>query len=145
MRSLRLVVIVLGSTAILVGSTVAASAAIKIQRIVFDPAGSDTGSNTHLNKEIIVITNTGNRRVSLRNWTIRDTSGHVYRFESVGIGGHREITVHTGTGSDTFNHKYWDQDAYVWNNDGDRATLKRASGSVSDTCSYSGEGGSINC
>ena len=128
---------------LLVGAA-GASAAIKIQRIVFYPGGA-AGSNQHLNKEISVITSTGNRRVSLRNGTIRDTSGHIFRFEAVGIGGHREITIHTGSGRDTFNQKYWGQDQYVWNNDGDRATLKRASGSTADTCSYSGAGSSVNC
>ena len=46
----------------------------------YDPAGTDTGSNAHLNKEIVVVRNgTGKKRV-LTGWTLRDPEGHVYRF-----------------------------------------------------------------
>jgi hypothetical protein len=39
-----------------------ANAAIRIRKIAFDPPGSDTGSNTSLKQEFVVIKNTGNRR-----------------------------------------------------------------------------------
>lgn len=31
---------------------------------------------------------------------------------------------------------HWDLDNYVWNNDGDRATLKRPNGTIVDRCAY---------
>jgi hypothetical protein len=34
---------------------------------------------------------------------------------------------------------------YVWNNDGDRARLRRANGTLADSCAYSGAGRSILC
>ncbi|MDP3714589.1 MAG: hypothetical protein Q8R60_19150 [Mycobacteriales bacterium] len=35
-------------------------------------------------------------------------------------------------------HRYWGSGAYVWNNDGDAATLRNAAGSTLDTCSRRG-------
>jgi hypothetical protein len=37
-------------------------------------------------------------------------------------------------------NRYWRSDGYIWNNDGDRATLKKPGGTVVDRCSYSGAG-----
>jgi hypothetical protein len=53
--------------------------------------------------------------------------------------------IHTGNGSNSARHRYWGQYWYVWNNDGDRAKLKKANGNVVDSCSYSGAGSAVNC
>jgi hypothetical protein len=42
-----------------------ASAAIRITKIYFDSPGADTGSNTSLNAEYVVIKNTGTTRKTL--------------------------------------------------------------------------------
>jgi hypothetical protein len=42
-------------------------------------------------------------------------------------------------------NRYWDFGAYIWNNDGDTAKLKKLGGTVVDTCSCSGAGDSVNC
>jgi hypothetical protein len=55
------------------------------------------------------------------------------------------VTIHTGNGSNTSRHRYWRQDNYVWNNDGDRARLKKPNGTTVDSCSYSGAGSSVTC
>jgi hypothetical protein len=39
-----------------------APAAIKIAKIRFDPPGADTGSNSSINEEWIILRNTGNSR-----------------------------------------------------------------------------------
>jgi hypothetical protein len=44
--------------------------------------------------------------------------------------------VHTGEGADTARDLYWDRSTSVWNNGGDVATLKDASGNI--VSSYSG-------
>jgi hypothetical protein len=123
-----------------------ALAAIKIHKIQFDLPGADNGSNSSLKTEYVVVKNTGSNRVGIGGWTIRDTSGYVHRFAAgyrIGAGG--RVTLHTGSGTNRFAHVYWDQDNYVWNNDGDTAKLRRASGSLADTCTYSGAGRSILC
>ena len=96
-----------------------ALAAIKIHKINFDPPGADNGSNASLNAETITIKNTGSARVGIGGWTIRDTSGHVYRFGAgYRIGAGAKATLHTATAANRFGHVYWRQDNYVWNNDG---------------------------
>jgi hypothetical protein len=123
-----------------------ALAAIKIHKIQFDPAGADYGSNASLTAEYIVIKNTGSARVGIGGWTIRDIANHVYRFPAgYRIGAGAKLTLHTGSGTNRFGHVYWRQGWYVWNNDGDTARLRKSSGSLADTCSYSGAGSSVLC
>ena len=135
-----------------------ASAAIRIVKINFDPTGSDSGANRHLNREFIVIKNTGDRTRTIDGLKLHDRGrDHSYVFgdESQGEdvftnirlepGGF--IRLHSGQGQDsatatthgdmpTYYDFYWDLDNYVWNNEGDRATLKNASGKVVDRCAY---------
>jgi Lamin Tail Domain len=122
-----------------------ASGAIRITRIYFDSPGSDTGTNSSLNAEWIKLKNTGPHRRSLRGWRIRDAAGHVYRFGRFKLGAGKHVTVHTGRGSNTAHHRYWRQDWYIWNNDGDTAKLKKANGTLVDKCHYSGAGSSVAC
>lgn len=123
-----------------------ALAAIKIDRIRYDPPGSDTGSNAHLNEEYIVITNTGNSRVNIGAWSIRDVAGHRYDFaDGVRIRPGASIFVHTGSGDDTARRKYWDSGNYIWNNDGDTAVLRDDNGRRKDRCQYDGGGETANC
>jgi hypothetical protein len=122
-----------------------ASAAVKIDRIYFDSPGSDTGSNSSLNAEWIRLRNTGSAARSLENWTIRDNSGHVYRFGTYRLGAGKTVTLHTGNGANTPRHRFWRMNNYVWNNDGDRARLRKANGDAVDSCSYSGSGNFVTC
>jgi hypothetical protein len=123
-----------------------ALAAIKIHKIYFDSPGADNGSNASLNAEYIVIKNTGAARVGIGGWTIRDNSGHVYKFAAgTRLGAGAKLTLHTGNGTNRVGHRYWGQDNYVWNNDGDRARLRRANGTLADSCSYSGAGSFVLC
>lgn len=152
--------------ALLVGVTVClvlvaavpASAAIKIRKIVFDPAGEDTGDAGHLRKEIIVIKNNGSRAVTIDGWKLHDRGrDHTYvfgdrgqdedAFADITLGPGEYLRLHTGRGQDsgttgcnghcfTYYDFYWDLENYVWNNAGDRARLIRPNGNVVDSCAY---------
>jgi lamin tail-like protein len=122
-----------------------APAAIRIAKIYFDSPGADTGSNSSLNAEWIRLRNTGFTNRSLTGWRIRDASGHVYKFGTFTLRAGRAVTVHTGNGSNTAFNRYWRSDGYIWNNNGDTARLRNASGTVVDRCSYSGAGNWVNC
>ena len=135
-----------------------ASAAMEVRKIAFDPAGPDSGDAGHLRKELVVIKNTGSRAVTLDGWRIFDAGrDHVYVFGDRSRGNDvftdirlrpgEYVRIHSGRGQDsatasahgdtrTFYDFYWDLDNYVWNNDGDRATLKNASKTVIDRCAY---------
>jgi hypothetical protein len=146
MSSVRRTVVAIGSIAVLLGGSASASAAVKIKEIEFNPPGPDTGTSAHLNKEYVMFTNTGDTTVMLNHWTVRDADGNVFHF---GLGdripAHSELMIHTGRGSEALLHKYWGLRHYVWDNGGDRATLRRADGSVVDRCRYSGSGSIVTC
>jgi hypothetical protein len=122
-----------------------AAAAIKISKIQYDSPGTDDGSNSSLNAEYVVIKNTGNRRVSLEGWVLKDRANHRYTFGSFRLRGGGSVTIHTGTGNDTRRHVYQDSGAYIWNNDGDTAVLRDDSGRRIDRCSYPGGETSVTC
>jgi len=146
MRTWKRVAIAAGIATVITAMPAQALAAIKIHKIYFDSPGPDTGSNASLNAEYIVIKNTGSSRVGVGGWTIRDIAGHVYRFPAgFRIGAGAKVWVHTGSGSSGAQHRYWGMGWYVWNNDGDTARLRRANGSLADTCSYSGAGSYVFC
>ena len=58
-----------------------------------------------------------------------------------------EYTALRNSGT-TSHDLYWGSGAYIWNNTGDTATLRTASGSTRDTCTYvpkSADGGLAYC
>ncbi len=117
-----------------------------INSVTYDPAGSDTGTNAHVNKEIVRITNSTNKRRSLRGWTLRDRGSiHVYRFPRTTLRPGRTVKVHTGRGRDRGLQRYWDLGSYVWNNTGDKAILRNRAGRVIDTCSWGDGDGTAGC
>jgi hypothetical protein len=125
-----------------------ASAKIVIKKISFDPSGSDTGANRHLNKEWVKVKNTGLRGRSLEGWKLHDKGrNHTYRFPKVLLRTDEYIFIRTGRGRDSgvtgcngscysYYDFYWGLDNYVWDNAGDVATLRNRSGSIVDRCRY---------
>lgn len=133
MRSRNLLVIAI-ATAIVIIAPGLASAAIKIRAIFFDPPGSDTPAK--LNQEYVVLENTGNNRINLDGWKLRDQANHVYHFVDFKLAAGHKVRVRTGHGQDDGNDVYQDSGSYIWNNDGDKATLRKDNGTVADSCSY---------
>jgi hypothetical protein len=129
------------------GSTAqAAPATIYIYKVYYNPPGSDTGSNSSLNAEYVVIRNGDDVSHSISGWTVRDAAGHVYKFGTLRLGAGKQAIIHTGKGTSyttsASTHLYWGRSRYVWNNTGDKVILRRADGSLKDTCTYPGEGAS---
>ena len=141
-----LAVVIVGSV-LGVGSPADAASAIQIVKVQYDSPGSDSGSNSSLNAEWVLIRNTGSANRSLTGWTLRDPAGHVYRFPTFTLKAGASVYVHTGTGAATSAHRYQNRSWYVWNNTGDTAaTLKSAAGNVADTCRWTSVGtGSKTC
>lgn len=150
---MRKIAITTITTALALGALAPATAAepdqragaIQIARVSYDSPGSDTGSNPSLNAEWVAIKNTGKRARQLRGWKLRDTAGHVFRFPRFKLRPGRTVKVHTGRGIKTRRHLYWRQDWYVWNNDGDRATLRNRNGHRIDRCAWGDGGGVKRC
>ncbi len=111
-----------------------ASPRIIIERINHNPPRKDIPDK--LNEEFVVIENEGDETVSLAGWTLKDetTTGdrrHIYKFpQRVSLSSHEKAYVHTGPGEDSFEkdkpskwNLYWGRHSFVWNNEGDTATL----------------------
>jgi hypothetical protein len=119
----------------------ATTAPVQFGRIQYDSPGSDTGTNASLNGEYFVVRNyTGTRR-AIHSWTVRDAANHVYTFPSTFVlGANSAVRVHTGKGTNTATDRYWNRSAYVWNNGGDTAGLRNASGTQIDACGWTSVG-----
>ena len=120
---------------------------IKILRIEYDPPGSNTDTSRHVNKEFVVLVNTGQRRISLAGWRLRDSRPNRYLFDDTfGLAAGKRVKIHSGSGDDDRNDLYWGFDSYLWNNRGDTAVLLGDTGVHRDRCHYSGRGTSpVTC
>ncbi len=127
-------------------SAQAATSPIQFGLIYYNSPGKDTRTNASLNAEYVTIKNTSTATRSLTGWTLRDAAHHVYTFGSFRLGGGKSVRVHTGSGTNTSTNRYWGHKAYIWNNTGDKAYLRNASGVQQDYCAWSGSShSSKNC
>ncbi|MFC1439057.1 lamin tail domain-containing protein [Streptacidiphilus sp. N1-10] len=123
-----------------------AAGSVHLTKIYYNSPGSDTRSNASLDAEYVVITNTTGAAVNLKGWVLVDASNHKYTFTSFSLAKGKSVTIHTGHGTNTATNRYWGSGNYIWNNDKDKATLKRASGAVQDTCAYNNAKAAwVNC
>ncbi|WP_348530496.1 lamin tail domain-containing protein [Methanothrix sp.] len=88
----------------------------------------------NLNDEWVEIENIGRIDVDLTGWSISDEQEHTYVFpDGFMLRSGARVKVHTGAGNDTQEDLYWGRSVPVWNNDGDKATLRDGSGSIIDS------------
>ena len=118
-----------------------AASALQFSKIQYDSPGSDTGSNTSLNGEYVTIKNVSTTTKTLTGYTVKDRTGYTYTFGTFRLSAGRSVIVKTGTGTNTSTTRYWGRNWYVWNNTSssgttDTATLRTATGTVLDTCSW---------
>jgi hypothetical protein len=108
---------------------------IQFTYVVYDSPGTDTRTTASLNGEYVRITNNGAAN-NLKNWTLKDATGHTFIFPDHPIAKGGRVWVHTGKGTNTSSNLYWGSGNYVWNNTGDTATLRSASGRLYDMCKW---------
>ncbi|HEY0484760.1 MAG TPA: lamin tail domain-containing protein [Mycobacteriales bacterium] len=124
----------------------AATSPVQIKFVYYDSPGRDDRSNASLDAEFVQLHNGATRAVSLRSWTLRDTSSHIYVFGAYTLGAGKTVSVRTGRGTDSAIYRYQGRRAYVWNNDKDTAILRNASGTTVDSCRWTRPGtGKISC
>lgn len=123
-------------------SAVQATAApvVRFTKVYYDSPGKDTRTNSSLNAEWARIHNFSTTRRSLTGWTVRDASGHVYRFGTFSLAPGATVTLHTGHGTNTATNRYWGSGNYIWNNTGDKAILRNQAGSLIDSCAWTSGG-----
>jgi Lamin Tail Domain len=124
--------VVVGAVPGFVPQTAQAATCVKFVASNFDAPGDDNYM-PQLNQEWVRIKNSCGTAQSIGGWKIQDSGNiHTYKFASgTSIGAGASMTLHSGKGSNTATHKYW-QRSYgaVWNNTGDRATLRNAGGTL---------------
>jgi hypothetical protein len=82
----------------------------------------------NLNEEWVEITNNGDTDQNLAGWMLEDAQNHTYTFPDFDLLAGATVRIHTGTGSNSDEDLYWNRSTSIWNNGGDLATLKDASG-----------------
>jgi hypothetical protein len=136
------VLLSIAALAVITGATPATAATppVKIVKVAYDSPGTDNGGNVSLNAEQVVIKNVSARAQTLTGWTLRDKQNHVYKFPTFQLAAGQSVTVHTGKGTATQQHRYFNAAWYVWNNTGDQAILRNAAGATIHTCAWSAVG-----
>lgn len=94
--------------------------------------------------EKVVVRNTGETPVDLREWQVSDSSDNTYSFDVSELRPGETVTVYSddagqpetcepSSGPDY--ERCWDR-SHVWNDDGETATLRNAQGETADTFTY---------
>jgi hypothetical protein len=104
---------------VLSSSIVWAASSVKITKFQYNASGTDTHSNTSVNKEYIVLKNISSKTLNMTGWLIKDKQSHKWYFPSLNLGKGKSVTVHTGKGTNTSSHLYMKYGYHIWNNTGD--------------------------
>jgi hypothetical protein len=113
-----------------------AASSVRIYRIYYNSPGSDTRTNTSLNAEYVQIKNYSSTAKYVTGWTVKDRTGYTYTFPTTKIAAGATVVLHTGKGTNSGAHRYWQRGSYVWNNDTDTAYLRTSSGTLVSSCAY---------
>ncbi len=115
-----------------------------INRIHYNPPGKDIPEK--LNDEYLILENKGDQKVSLAGWVLMDNTEtgkrrHLYAFpKKLSLSPGEQVYLHTGRGKDSFSRGrppkwalHWGRRAFVWNNEGDTATILDDKGNMVDS------------
>jgi len=110
---------------------------IKIVNINADAPGND---NENKNGEWVEIKNQSEKSVNMTNWTLKDEANHIYTFPDFTLAPGKSVFIYSGCDTDTQEKLYWqcpEEGKYaIWNNTGDTAFLRDASGNLVDSYKY---------
>ncbi|WP_117592536.1 lamin tail domain-containing protein [Haloprofundus halophilus] len=103
-------------------------AALALIDVHADAEGND---NENLNDEYLVFENTGDEPLDMSGWTIEDEAGHTYTVPSgFTLEPGTQVTLYTGSGTDTDTELYWESSSAIWNNGGDTVIVTDDAGTV---------------
>ncbi len=106
--------------------------AVKIVEMHADAQGND---NENLTDEWVEIT--ASETVDLTGWTLADaSSSHRFIFPEITLAAGESIKIITGCGNTTDSELFWCSRGAVWNNSGDRASLRNADGIEVSSLAY---------
>jgi micrococcal nuclease len=108
--------------------TTTSSSSLAVAQIHEDASGDEYDN---LNDEYIVFENTASSTLDLSGWSVSDEANHMYQFpDGFELGSGDEVTLRTGSGSDTETDLYWGSGSPVWNNGGDTVIVENNVGEV---------------
>ena len=108
-----------------------------MRRIRYDSRGPDDHTNVSVNREFVVLRNLSAHTVELKGYTIRDKTGHVFRFATgLALAPNATVAIFSGKGNNTITYRHWGMSTYIWNNAGDTASLRDATNHLLQTCSW---------
>ena len=94
----------------------------------------------------VEIRNFDNKVILLQGWKLHDIGQvHTYTFPTYAMQPDEICRVYSNENHPEWCGFNWENGNPIWNNSGDTATLKDSSGTIIDTCSFSGIGTSANC
>ncbi len=105
--------------------------AVAIIWIVYDPPVGRDGDG-----ETVAIQNTSGEPVDLTGWTLSDIAEHIYVFPPFTLQPGAIVEVQICAGEDSAEILYWGRCSAIWNNDGDTAYLRDATGRDISIYSY---------
>lgn len=92
-------------------------------------ADADGTDSNNLNDEFITYANTGDGTLNLSGWTVTDSSDTTYTFpDGFTLAPGAQVTLYTGSGTDTDGELYWGRASEVWDNGADSMTVENADG-----------------
>lgn len=103
---------------------------VQIAEVLADPPGDDLAG------EYVLLRNQGAGPADLAGWTLSDAANNTYTFPAFTLAPGAEVRVWVRAGADDATNLYWGRGSAVWNNSGDTATLRDASGILIDTLTY---------
>ena len=95
---------------------------ISVLNFNYAPAGNN------LSEEYFTLKNSCSYQIDMSGWTAKDNSTHVYTFPSFNLGNAAQVTIFTGSGSNTPTTLYWGSGIAIWNNNGDALYLNTSNG-----------------
>jgi predicted extracellular nuclease len=144
LRALLCLPLLVGGS-LLAAPQASAASAVRITYVYVNSPGADSGTNANLNAEYVRIKNVSSSNRSITGWTLRDRTGYTYKFPTFTLKAGATVTVHTGKGTASSTHRYYNRTWYVWNNTGDTAYLKNSSGTTVHTCSWGSVAAARTC
>ena len=99
---------------------------IDVGNFIYDAPGKDDGSN--LNEEQFSLKNDCSYPVDMTGWIAKDAANHAFTFPSINLGANAEVTIRTGSGTNSQTDLYWGSSNYIWNNGEDTLYLTNPDG-----------------
>lgn len=94
------------------------------------------GAGGETNGERITLANGSDRPLDLRDWTVRDTRGHVYRFGAFTLPVDGTVSLLSGNGVDSPTTRYWNQAAPILHDGPETISVHDATGTLVDAYPY---------